>query len=59
MEGEKKKMNFLEQVSYAARHGQKKAREEFAKQDELEEIKKKRQKAVGWFGLGSDQEKEG
>lgn len=42
-------MNFLEKVSYAAKHGKDKAREEFAKQDEkseLEELKKKRKRAL-------------
>lgn len=43
---ENKPKNFLEQVSYSFKHGKKKAQEEFSRDVELEEIKKKRKKAL-------------
>lgn len=52
-----KPKNFLEQVSYSFKYGKEKAREEFSKDEELEEIKKKRKKALAM--MESEKPKEG
>jgi len=46
----KDKMNYLERVSFAFKHGKDKAKEEFSEQDEsIEEKKKKRKMALAFY----------